>query len=100
MRLVFSRRFDRSLRDAPQAVQRAFWKQSELLLVNPRHPSLRAKKYEGMDDLWQARATRDWRDAYNLISRLIRSSEITAERDHSPTIFTKARFFRRPSNSP
>jgi mRNA interferase RelE/StbE len=74
MYLVFSKRFDRSLRDAPQAVQRAFWKQSELLLLNRRHPSLRAKKYEGVDGLWQARVTRDWRfyftadgDAYNLI---------------------------------
>ena len=74
MRLVFSKRFDRSLRDAPQAVQRAFWKQSELLLLDSRHPSLRAKKYEGVDKLWQARVTRDWRfyftvdqDAYNLV---------------------------------
>jgi len=74
MHLVFSKRFDRSLRDAPQAVQRAFWKQSELLLQNPRHPSLRSKKYEGTDELWQARVTRGWRfyftvdrDAYNLV---------------------------------
>jgi len=74
MRLVFSKRFDRSLRNAPEAVQRAFWKQSELLLLNPRHPSLRAKRYGGVDSLWQARVTRDWRfyftadrDAYNLI---------------------------------
>jgi mRNA interferase RelE/StbE len=74
MHLVFSKRFDRSLRQAPQAAQRAFWKQSELLLSDPRHPSLRAKKYEGVDNLWQARATRDWRfyftidrDRYNLI---------------------------------
>jgi len=74
MHLVFSKRFDRSLRDAPQALQRAFWKQSELLLLNLRHPSLRAKKYEGSDQLWQARVTREWRfyftidrDAYNLV---------------------------------
>jgi mRNA interferase RelE/StbE len=74
MHLVFSKRFDRSLRDAPQAVQRAFWKQSELLLLNPHHPSLRVKKYEGADKLWQARVTRGWRfyftldrDVYNLI---------------------------------
>lgn len=74
MQLVFSRRFDRSLRSAPVAVQRAFWKQAELLLVNLRHPSLQAKKYGGSQEVWQARATRDWRfyftveqDAYNLI---------------------------------
>jgi mRNA interferase RelE/StbE len=74
MHLVFSKRFDRSLRDAPEAVQRAFWKQSEFLLQNPRHPSLGTKKYGGADGLWQARVTRDWRfyftlaeDAYNLV---------------------------------
>jgi hypothetical protein len=44
------------------------------MLLNPRHPSLRAKKYEGADTLWQARITREWRfyftigrNAYNLI---------------------------------
>jgi mRNA interferase RelE/StbE len=74
MHLVFSKRFDRSLREAPQAVQRAFWKQSARLLLDRRHPSLRAKKYEGADDPWQARVTRDWRfyftidrEAFNLI---------------------------------
>jgi hypothetical protein len=29
----------------------------ETIRVNPRHPSLRAKKYEGGGDLWQARGT-------------------------------------------
>jgi mRNA interferase RelE/StbE len=74
MHLVLSKRFDRSLRDAPQAVQRAFWKQAERLLLNLRHPSLCAKKYGGLDKLWQARVTRDWRfyftierDAYALV---------------------------------
>jgi mRNA interferase RelE/StbE len=78
MHLVFSRRFDRSLRDAPRAVQRAFWKQSGLLLLNPRHPSLHTKKYEGIDDVWQARVTRDWRfyftidrEAYHLIDIMV-----------------------------
>jgi mRNA-degrading endonuclease RelE of RelBE toxin-antitoxin system len=61
MQLVFSRRFDRSLRDAPKAVQTAFWKQAETLTVNPRHPSLRTKKYRDTDGLWQARVTRGWR---------------------------------------
>ena len=43
------------------AVKKAFRKQSELLLANPRHPSLQIKKYGGFDNVWQARATRDWR---------------------------------------
>jgi len=61
MRLVFSERFDRSLREAPAVVQRAFWKQAAFLLSNLHHPSLRAKKYEGIGGVWQARVNRGWR---------------------------------------
>jgi len=28
---------------------------------NLRHPSLRAKKYNEAEDIWQARVNRDWR---------------------------------------
>jgi plasmid maintenance system killer protein len=28
---------------------------------NLRHPSLRAKKYDERQDLWQARVNKDWR---------------------------------------
>jgi len=45
MTLDCSPHFVRSYRKAPAAVQRAFDKQSALLLEDPRHPSLRAKKY-------------------------------------------------------
>jgi plasmid maintenance system killer protein len=73
-----TRRFDRDLADAPPAIQRAFEKQLAYLLANPRHPSLRAKKYDEARDLWQARVNNDWRfyftiegDVYTL--RTIRS---------------------------
>jgi len=42
-------------------VQKAFDKQSSLLLENFSHPSLRAKKYDEAFDLWQARVNRAWR---------------------------------------
>jgi len=55
-------------------VQKACDKQLELLIQNPRHPSLRAKKYDESRDIWQARVNRDWRfyfaiedDTYYLI---------------------------------
>jgi mRNA interferase RelE/StbE len=54
-------RFDRDLAGAPPSIQRAFEKQLALLLTNPRHPSLRAKKYDEARGIWQARVTRDWR---------------------------------------
>jgi len=61
MKLLRTARFERNYSRAPQQVQRAFDKQSLLLLQNPRHPSLRAKKYDESRDLWQARVNKDWR---------------------------------------
>ena len=49
---------DRSAKDyrqAPAEVQKAFDKQVRLLSANLQHPSLRAKKYDEAEDLWQAR---------------------------------------------
>jgi mRNA interferase RelE/StbE len=64
--------------DAPLAVQRAFWKQSELLLLNLRHPSLRAKKYEGVEGVWQARVTREWRFFFTVDGEMYNLIDITA----------------------
>jgi hypothetical protein len=59
MDVLFTARFERSYRDAPAVIKRAFDKQLAYLLENPRHPSLRAKKYD--NERWQARVSRDWR---------------------------------------
>lgn len=78
MRLVFTERFDRSPRDAPAAVQRAFWKQSGFLLLNLKHPSLRAKKFDETNDVWQARANRSWRFYFKIIGNEYHLIDITA----------------------
>jgi plasmid maintenance system killer protein len=77
MELVFTERFDRSLRQAPASAQRAFWKQAGFLLSNLHHPSLRAKKYEGTEDLWQARVNRDWRFYFRIIGNKYHLVDIT-----------------------
>jgi mRNA interferase RelE/StbE len=61
MELLRSIHFERSYAKAPQQVQRAFDKQSLLLLQNLHHPSLRAKKYDESEGLWQARVNKSWR---------------------------------------
>ena len=78
MELVFAERFDHSLRQAPAPVQRAFWKQAGFLVSNLHHPSLRSKKYEGADDLWQARVNRDWRFYFRIIGDEYCLVDITA----------------------
>jgi mRNA-degrading endonuclease RelE of RelBE toxin-antitoxin system len=74
MKIDYAERFIKSLEDAPPTIQKAFYKQAKFLLVNLRHPSLKAKKYDEARDIWQARVTRDWRfyftiqgDTYYLI---------------------------------
>ena len=49
------------LDDAPAEVRKAFFKQIKLLEQNLRHPSLKAKKYDESQDLWQARVNKAWR---------------------------------------
>ena len=67
----------KSLEEAPLQVQRAFFKQARLLMQNLRHPSLRAKKYEGAGDLWQARVTRDWRFYFTIEGDTYRMHDFT-----------------------
>jgi len=61
MRLFRTTHFERSYSKAPKKIQRAFDKQSQFLLKDLHHPSLRAKKYDESKNRWQARVTRDWR---------------------------------------
>jgi plasmid maintenance system killer protein len=61
MKLIRTTHFERNYAKAPQQIQRAFDKQSSLLLQNLHHPSLHAKKYDESQGLWQARVNKDWR---------------------------------------
>jgi hypothetical protein len=51
---------------APLAIQKAFDKQTALLVQNPRHPSLRAKKIDETNDVWQGRVNRSWRFLFKI----------------------------------
>jgi mRNA-degrading endonuclease RelE of RelBE toxin-antitoxin system len=61
MKADYSQRAGEILQDLPADVRKAFFKQAKLLEKNLRHPSLRAKKYDESQDLWQARVNKDWR---------------------------------------
>lgn len=74
MKVVFSERFTRSFRDAPERVCREFGKQLGHLLRDFRHPSLHAKKYDEQRGIWQARVDGGWHfyftieaDSYHLV---------------------------------
>lgn len=61
MELLYSDRFKKSYKNAPERVRKAFAKQVAYLLSDLRHPSLHAKKYDESLNLWQARVDRSWR---------------------------------------
>ena len=61
MTVLFSARFTKSFREAPERIQKDFGKQLGNLPRDLRHPSLRAKKYGKASGLWQARVNDDWR---------------------------------------
>jgi mRNA-degrading endonuclease RelE of RelBE toxin-antitoxin system len=74
MRALYTERFLKSYAHAPPHIQRATDRRVALLLEDPRHPSLRAKKYDEAHDVWQARVDGGWRfyfriegDAHHLI---------------------------------
>jgi plasmid maintenance system killer protein len=68
MKLLRTSHFERNYAKAPQTVQRAFDRRSLLLLSDLHHPSLRAKKYDERQGLWQARVNKDWRFYFLVLS--------------------------------
>lgn len=75
MRVLFSGKALRDYQNAPERVRQAADKQFSFLLKNLKHPSLRAKKYDENEDVWQSRLTKDWRfyfqirkDIYHIIT--------------------------------
>lgn len=76
MRVLFSERFTRSFQAVPERVQREFGKQLGYLVRNLRHPSLRAKKYDEAQDIWQARVNDDWRFYFRIEGDLYHLTDI------------------------
>ena len=55
MTASFTLRFRRQYQKLSEDRQAKFDKQLAFLISNLRHPSLRAKKYDEANDIWQAR---------------------------------------------
>lgn len=67
MRIDYLPRALEALEGAPADVRRAFFKQVRFLEGDLRHPSIRAKKYDEPNGVWQGRVTRDWRFYFNIV---------------------------------
>lgn len=75
MRIIYENELREQLRAFPPEVREKFYKQVEFLKENIRHPSLRAKKYGGVDNIWQARVDKNVRFYFKIedgVYRLLR----------------------------
>lgn len=68
MRIRISETALKQYKKLPIALRQKTDKQFEYLLTDIRHPSLHAKKYQGSEDLWQARIDKDWRFYFFIVS--------------------------------
>ena len=66
MKLLFTKNFIRDYRNLPQHIQRATDKQLDLLLSNPKHPSLNMKKMQDPRDIWEGRVTQSYRFTFQI----------------------------------
>jgi mRNA-degrading endonuclease RelE of RelBE toxin-antitoxin system len=61
MRVQSTRRFDREYERLSGDLKDRTDRQIRLLSTNPNHPSLRLKKMQGTDAVWEVRITRTYR---------------------------------------
>ena len=66
MKLLFTKTFARDYRKLPQEIQKAIEKQLDLLLANPKHPSLNIKKMQDPRDIWEGRVTESYRFTFQI----------------------------------
>ena len=61
MNIRFSDSAKKDFKDLPDDIKARARKQLHLLQADLRHPSIRAKKYDESNDVWQGRVNRSYR---------------------------------------
>ena len=67
MKINFTPPAKRDYTELPVRLQRAVDKQLNFLVDNLRYPSLRAKKYDESQDIWQGRVNDDYRFYFRIV---------------------------------
>ena len=67
MKIFLTPKADRDYDDLPPELQTRVEKQFGLLLADLRHPSIRAKKYDESNDVWQGRVNRSYRFYFQIV---------------------------------
>ena len=66
MKIRRSKHFKKSYQKLVPVVQERVDKALMLLVMNVRHPSLRVKKIQGTDDIYELRVTRNYRISFEI----------------------------------
>ena len=66
MKILFTKTFVRNYRKLPKDIQDAVDKQLELLMSDPRHPSLNIKKMNDPRNIWEGRVTISYRFTFQM----------------------------------
>lgn len=61
----FSDRFKKQYNALPREIQKAFQEKLDLLLADRRHPSLRVKKIQGVENRWEGSVTMKYRFTFH-----------------------------------
>ena len=61
MRLIPTPNYEHAYQQLSSTTQRRVDRKLSLLLENPRHPSLRFRKMEGYENIWEMRVSRNYR---------------------------------------
>jgi mRNA interferase RelE/StbE len=66
MKVSFTKPFKKDYRGLPENIQNQIDDQITRLLDDPKHPSLRIKKMEGHQSIWEARITGGYRMTFQI----------------------------------
>lgn len=66
MKIAFTKPFKRDYHGLPENIQKQIDEQIMRLLDNPKHPSLRMKKMEGRQTIWEVRITGGYRMTFQI----------------------------------
>ena len=64
--LVYTETFKENYKRLPKQLQDRFDKKQDLLLQNPKHPSLNIHRYHGKEDVWEGYVTEKYRFTFSV----------------------------------
>lgn len=67
----FSNRFKKQYKALPQEIRQAFKEKLELFLADMRHPSLRVKKIQGVENRWEGSVTMKYRFTFHMDKEMV-----------------------------